>query len=362
MKFGTTTIEQPTSAIRPITTVVVDSSASLRASKVVSDSVRDAMTSVYEPIAEPLFAVERRIAMELQSRYEAVGEVLRHGTQLGGKRLRPAILLLAAAATGKVSEEHIVLGTVIEMVHTATLIHDDVLDNAMTRRHVQTINSRWNNQTSLLLGDYLFAQSYRLAATLPTTSAARQIGEAARLVCEGELRQVLGREQIELDEASYIEIIRGKTGELCRVACELGSEYAGGTQEQMQAMATFGDALGIAFQIADDYLDWWGSEDQVGKTLGTDVLQGKMTLPMIRLMDRASDRNRQEILDLLRGPADQRLIGLKPMLNRSDAREYTASVAWSYRNIALDSLQSFADSPAKAALQRIAEFSVERTF
>jgi octaprenyl-diphosphate synthase len=300
--------------------------------------------------------------MELQSRYEAVGEVLRHGTQLGGKRLRPALLLLAAAATGKVSEDHIVLGTVIEMVHTATLIHDDVLDNAATRRHVQTINSRWNNQTSLLLGDYLFAQSYRLAAMLPTTSAARQIAEAAGLVCEGELRQVLERDQIGLDEANYIEIIRGKTGELCRVACQLGSEYAGATADQIQSLASFGDALGIAFQIADDYLDWWGNEDQVGKTLGTDVLQGKMTLPMIRLLDSVDGRKRQEIIEILRGPADQRLLGLTPILNRSDAREYTASVAWSFRNIALESLQGLAPSPAKSALHRIAEFSVERTF
>ena len=125
------------------------------------------MKQLYEPIAEPLEAVERRLREELQSPYESLAPVVRHGTQLGGKRLRPAMLLLSAAATGEVTEDHVVLGTVIEMVHTATLIHDDVLDDADSRRHVPTINAKWNQDTSILLGDYLFAQSYRLAATLP---------------------------------------------------------------------------------------------------------------------------------------------------------------------------------------------------
>ena len=132
------------------------------------------------------------------------------------------MLLLAGQASGSLTDDHVVLATVVEMVHTATLVHDDVLDEADKRRHVPTINAKWNGHTSILLGDYLFAQSFYLAATLPSTEACRWIGQAARLVCEGELRQVLMRDALDLDESTYIDLIRGKTAELCRISCQLG--------------------------------------------------------------------------------------------------------------------------------------------
>ncbi|MFG0254725.1 MAG: polyprenyl synthetase family protein, partial [Rhodopirellula sp. JB053] len=180
------------------------------------------MRDVYAPIAEHLVCVDARLHLELQSQYEALMPVLRHGTQLGGKRLRPALLLLSAMATSAhqpasasnstnpastIEEDHIVMATVVEMVHTATLVHDDVLDKADTRRHVPTINARWNDDTSILLGDYLFAQSFQLAATLPSTLACRWVGQAAQRVCEGELRQILGRDWLDIDEETYLDII-----------------------------------------------------------------------------------------------------------------------------------------------------------
>ena len=164
------------------------------------------LQSLCGPILEPLGIIEQRIASELQSPYESVGEVLRHGTQLGGKRMRPALVLLSGQAVGELNDDHIILGATIEMVHTATLIHDDVLDEADTRRHVPTINAKWNNHTSILLGDYLFAQSFRLAASLGSTDACLLVGEAARRVCEGEMRQVLQRDLLDLDEETYIDI------------------------------------------------------------------------------------------------------------------------------------------------------------
>lgn len=325
-------------------------------------SPREFFGRLYGPIATPLAAIEERIALELQSPYEAVGELLRHGTQLGGKRLRPALTLLAGSSVGTVTEDHVVLGTVIEMVHTATLIHDDVLDEAETRRHVPTVNAKWNDHTSILLGDYLFAQSYRLAATLSSTTACRWIGEAARLVCEGELRQVLQRDVLDLDEDTYFDIIRGKTAELCRVACELGGEYSGADADAVAALGRYGNAVGIAFQIADDYLDLWGDDDTVGKTLGTDVEQGKITLPLIRMMATASEADRRRIERILRGPADQRVDAIRPYLQASDAREYTEAVAQRYRAEAIAQLDFLDDSPSKASLQAIANFSVDRRF
>ena len=317
---------------------------------------------LYGPIVPSLAQVERRLHAELQSPYESLVPLLRHGTQLGGKRLRPAMLLLTAEAVGEVNDDHVVLGTVIEMVHTATLIHDDVLDDADTRRHVPTINSRWNDHTSILLGDFLFAQSFRLAATLKSTEACQWIGEAARKVCEGELRQVLDRDQTDLDQETYIDMLRGKTAELCRVACQLGAKYAGGDCVVTKAMSEFGNSVGIAFQIADDYLDLWGDDDTVGKTLGTDIEQGKMTLPIIRLLDTASEAEREIVLAILRGPSKKRIAEIRPWLDQSDAREYTAMVAERYQATALKSLEVLQPSAAKDCLQAIAKFAVQRSF
>jgi octaprenyl-diphosphate synthase len=325
-------------------------------------SQRQLMKDLYGSIFLPLQQVEQRLALELQSPYESLAPVLRHGTQLGGKRLRPAMLLLAGAAAGDLSEDHVVLATVIEMVHTATLVHDDVLDEAQTRRHVATINSRWNNHTSILLGDYLFAQSFRLAATLPSTEACRWLGEAARLVCEGELRQVLQREIVDLDEETYFDMIRGKTAELCRVACQLGGKFSGAAPAVVAALGVYGNAVGIAFQIADDYLDLWGSDETVGKTLGTDLAQGKLTLPIIRLLATCDRQTHVLILDILQGEASTRLERIRPYLDNSDAGQYTQWVAERFRNQAISALEILPDSAAKASLAAIAHFSVDRRF
>jgi octaprenyl-diphosphate synthase len=326
------------------------------------DSAQHSLLRLYGPIREPLVAVEQLLGRELQSRYELLAPLLCHGTQLGGKRLRPAMLLLAAKAFGGITPEHIVMATVIEMVHTATLVHDDVLDQARTRRHVPTINARWDEHTSILLGDYLFAQSFRLAATLPSTEACQWIGEAARSVCEGELRQVLERDSLEMDEPTYIEIIEGKTAALCRVACQLGARFASAAPADVEALGEFGRCLGIAFQIADDYLDLWGDDQTVGKTLGTDIAQGKVTLPIIRMLACASRPDRERMIQILRGPAGRRLERIRPFLDRCDSQGYTRQVAQRYRGDAVDALHGVTDGPARTALLEIAEFCVDRNF
>ncbi|MEO1526539.1 MAG: polyprenyl synthetase family protein [Planctomycetota bacterium] len=317
---------------------------------------------LYGPILEPLQSVEQRLRAEMQSPYESIAPLLRHGIQLGGKRLRPAIHLLMAEALGGVRQSNIVIASVLEMVHTATLVHDDVLDDATTRRHVPTINAQWNNHTSILLGDYLFAQSFRLAATLDNTRTCQWVGEAARLVCEGELRQVFSRSDWHLDEATYFEVIQGKTAELCRVACALAAAEADCSDERVEQLAEFGTSLGIAFQIADDFLDLWGDDATVGKTLGTDLQQGKITLPVIRLLETCDEKDRTVILSILEGPSAARAAALRPWLERSDARDYTATTARDFKQRALQSIDWLPQSEAKRCLKEIAEFSVERSF
>jgi octaprenyl-diphosphate synthase len=323
-------------------------------------SAKEVMLRLSEPVAAELMEVEIRLGRELQSPHDELTDILQHGTQIGGKRLRPALVLLTGSAVGSLSNDHIVLGSVVEMVHTATLIHDDVLDDAETRRHVATINARWDEHTSILVGDYLFAQSFRLAATLKSTEACRLVGEAARLVCEGELRQVLSRDILSISEQDYFSMIRGKTAELCRVACELGAKYSGGSSAIVDSMGQYGDSLGVAFQIADDFLDIWGDDATVGKTLGTDIGQGKMTLPLIRLRDTVSRTEWQRISEILTGPVEERLPAIMPFLERSDARSYTQRVAESFKRRAVKSLNCIPSSEARQSLSQLASFSVDR--
>ena len=183
-----------------------------------------AVRALYEPIKDHLEAAEDVLRQELKNDSPFVNELLQYGGQLGGKRLRPALLLLTATATGSVTPDHYVLAAVVEMIHTATLVHDDVLDEADMRRHLATVNSRWNNETSVLLGDYLFTHAFYLASTLESTYACRRIGRSTNIVCEGELRQVGNRGNHALREDEYFDIINGKTAELCACACHLGRE------------------------------------------------------------------------------------------------------------------------------------------
>ena len=323
---------------------------------------RGVTARLYGPVAPALRDVESLLHAELQSQVESLALLVRHGTQMGGKRIRPAMLLLCGQATGKLTGEHVALAAVIEMIHTATLIHDDVLDQADTRRHVPTVNALWTNHTSILFGDYLFAQSFRLAAANSSAACCELIGEAARLVCEGELRQILQRDVVSLDEETYFEIIQGKTAELCSVACQLGAICSQADQQGVEAMKDFGNCLGIAFQIADDYLDLWGDDSKVGKTLGTDLEQGKMTLPLIRLLATAGESDREEIVAILTSPKQSRRAEILPWLERSDAREFTAATAQRFAQRAVDHLSDLPASEAKASLQAIAQFSVARTF
>ncbi|QDS90594.1 Octaprenyl-diphosphate synthase [Rosistilla ulvae] len=312
-------------------------------------------------IAGEMQQVEQLLRDQMQSKYEDLSPLLAHGALLGGKRLRPALVLLAAKASGELKRDHVVLGTVVEMIHTATLIHDDVLDAADQRRHLPTVNAKWNDQTSILLGDYLFAQAFTLSATLGSTQACQWIGDAARRVCEGELRQIFTSGFANLSEQDYFDIIRGKTAELCRVSCQLGGCYSGADAAAQTALAEFGENLGIAFQIADDYLDVWGSTDRVGKTLGTDLLQAKPTLPLIRLLQ--TDPAMQTQLDELQDASDdERCQAIMSNLDRSDAKEYTLARAKQFAANAIAAIDFLPASAAKKALQEIAMFSVNRNF
>ncbi|QDV70944.1 Octaprenyl-diphosphate synthase [Rosistilla carotiformis] len=339
----------------------MDTQTTLSTKQSTANSLRERADSSFECIRDEMQLVEQLLREQMQSEYEDLSPLLAHGALLGGKRLRPALVLLAGKAAGELTGDHVVLGTVMEMIHTATLIHDDVLDSADQRRHLPTVNAKWNDQTSILLGDYLFAQAFTLSATLGSTQACQWIGDAARRVCEGELRQIFTSGCSQLSEVDYIDIIRGKTAELCRISCRLGGTHGGADLPTQTALADFGENLGIAFQIADDFLDVWGSTERVGKTLGTDLLQGKPTLPLIHLLQ--SDPSMQTQLDELQSMSDAaRCQAIVTRLEQSDAKAYTLATAQRFAADAVAAIDFLPESAAKKSLQQLALFSVSRNF
>ncbi|MEX2188089.1 MAG: polyprenyl synthetase family protein [Pirellulales bacterium] len=326
----------------------------------VPPDARAALAALYAPIRQPLAAVDDRLKTELQSRYPFVDELVKHAFRLGGKRLRPALLLLSAQAVGSVTDEHITLGAVVEMIHTATLVHDDVLDEAQLRRHVDTVNARWDNEASVLLGDYLFSHAFYLASTTGSTRACRIIGRATNVTCEGELRQVRAGGDLQLAEQEYLGIIAAKTAELCACSCQLGALYAGASETVADALAAYGRNLGIAFQIADDLLDLVGEENAVGKSLGTDLEKRKATLPVIHLLAAAADDDREAITAVLTRPDNHRVADLLPWLDRYRSLDYARRKAEHYANEAIARLALLDESPEREVLTQMARFVVSR--
>jgi octaprenyl-diphosphate synthase len=315
---------------------------------------------LYSPIAADLEEVERVLARTLKSRYAPVAAVVDHVRHYRGKRLRPVLLLLTARACGRVTPAHHTLGAVVEMIHTATLVHDDVLDGADTRRHVATVNALWGNHTSVLLGDYLFTHAFHLASTLDDVRACRLIGQATNRVCEGEMCQGLERGNFELSEDAYFDMIDGKTAELIACCCQLGALYSGASAEVVERLTRFGRWVGQAFQIADDLLDLIGEEQATGKSLGTDLEQEKMTLPLIRLLSKG-DGLAMQVRQILRAPGNHKREALRPCLAESDGLEYARRRAEELAARARQELTCLPPSLCRSILESVSERVVHRT-
>ena len=311
-------------------------------------------------ITRDLAEVERILTETLASARPGVDRLLAHLGHYKGKRLRPALLLLTARACGKVTPAHHLLGAVVEMIHTATLVHDDVLDSAEVRRHVPTVNALWGNQASILLGDYLFTHAFHLSSTLDDVRACRIIGAATNRVCGGELQQICRRGQLDLSEDEYFDIIDAKTAELTACCCKLGALYAGMDEDVVQQLEKFGRSLGIAFQIADDLLDLIGEEKTAGKSLGTDLEQQKLTLPLIYLFQNAPADQAARVRSILTAAGNHKREALLPELHAAGALEYTRHKAETFASSALAELDCLPPSEGRAILESLADRVVHR--
>ena len=313
------------------------------------------LAELLAPIADDAAAAERVFRDELISDQGFISDLCGHIAQFHGKRLRPALLLLSAKACGGVRPEHHTLAAVVEMVHIATLVHDDVLDEADIRRRAATVNRLWGNERAVLMGDFLISHAFHLCSSLDSQRGSRLIGAATNAVCEGEMMQVADRYHYDIDEERYLDIITRKTAVLIGVCGELGAAFAGADEQTVRDMRRFGESLGVAFQITDDLLDLLGDEAEVGKTLGRDLEEGKLTLPLIHCL-RQSSRHAAELRELLESAADGRDRRIVHLLHASDSLQYARRVAAEYIGAARDVLEALPPSDARDSLMAMTEF------
>jgi octaprenyl-diphosphate synthase len=272
-----------------------------------TDAVSPDLRGALETVRGDLDRVEQMLVQQVGAFEPSLRGQMRYLLEGTGKRLRPALALLAGSATGGITERHIIIGTVVELIHLATLVHDDVLDEAELRHAQPTANSRWGNHISVLLGDCLFAQALHLTAIHNTSEVCRRVSAATNLVCAGEILQNQRSFDVHLALDQYLDIIDKKTGALFALSSELGAELNAAPPAVVQAYREFGSNLGIAYQIYDDCVDVVGQERKAGKSLGTDVKKGKLTLPFLLLLQHAGPDRRAEFGEIIfRGSSTDR--------------------------------------------------------
>ncbi|HET6576287.1 MAG TPA: polyprenyl synthetase family protein [Fimbriiglobus sp.] len=310
-------------------------------------------------VAADLELAERIFTSTLAPYHSPIAPLVHHLRHYRGKGLRPALLLLTAKACGGVTAAHHTLAAAVEMIHTATLVHDDVLDEADTRRHAPTVNAEWGNKVSILLGDMLFTHAFHLTSTVDGR-ACNLIGEATNRVCAGELRQVCERGNLHLTEADYFAILDGKTAALTEVCGRLGALYAGASEATAERMAAFGRNLGIAFQIADDLLDLTGDETKAGKTLGTDLEQQKLTLPVIHALHRLPPAESDALREVLQSSDPDRQAKVAAVLAGTGSVGFSRRRAEEFARNARSALECLPRSECRAILEQITDWSIRR--
>ncbi|MHB8057653.1 MAG: polyprenyl synthetase family protein [Desulfuromonadaceae bacterium] len=314
-------------------------------------------------IGEDLKLVEQQFRKDLQSDVPLIRKVGEYVLSSGGKRVRPALLLLAARLAGYSGDKAVPLASVVEFVHTATLLHDDVVDSATLRRGLASANTLWGNEASVLVGDFLFSKSFSLMVGVGSLDILRVLSDATTVIAEGEVMQLLCTGEIDLTEERYINVIRSKTAILMSAACEAGAILGAVPQKQQEALADFGMDLGIAFQLMDDILDYVATEEEFGKSIGHDLEEGKITLPLIHTLKKCSDSERAVIAAVVEQDEmsldDFRTVS--GLVKQYGGIVYTVEAARFYINRCKSHLDLFLPSPVRDALLSLSEYVITRS-
>lgn len=311
-------------------------------------------------IAEDMESVDKLIIQRLASEVVLINQIGHYIVNSGGKRLRPVLAVLSARAMGYEAEHHIDLAAIIEFIHTATLLHDDVVDDSDLRRGRETANALWGNEASVLVGDFLYSRSFEMMVDVGNMRVMEILAKATNIISEGEVLQLLNVHDADTTEERYLNVIRYKTAKLFEAACQLGAIITDSDSEQEQAMATYGMHLGTAFQLIDDVLDYSASSDDMGKNVGDDLAEGKPTLPLIHVMRHGSEDQATLVREAIEQGGLEQLDAVMEAVQSTGAIEYTARTAREEADRAIAALSVIPDSPYKQAMVSLADFAVER--
>ena len=338
-------------------------------SKVVTTPANDPINSekaiswkqIVEPVEPFLEAVHARLARQVNEFDPALIPYAEYALNSSGKHLRPALVALSANALGEANDAHITVAAIIEMVHLATLVHDDIMDESAIRRGRPTLAANWGNEIAVLFGDCLFAQALKLAASFPTPEVCRAVATATNTVCSGEILQTQHRRDFDFSGSEYFRVLEMKTAELFALSCELAAYLSDATVSQRAAFRQFGLAFGTAYQVYDDCVDLFGSETVAGKSLGTDLAKGKLTLPVLLLWERANAADRLRLETLIKNWEPSAWPQVGELLAKYDTLAPSLEVIAQYLEKARQRLWVLPESPGRASLFALTEHLARQT-
>lgn len=320
------------------------------------------LEEIYSLISDDMEAVNQCITSRLSSDVILINQIGHHIVNSGGKRLRPVLHLLAARALGYQGSHHIELAALIEFIHTATLLHDDVVDASELRRGQDTANSLWGNEASVLVGDFLYSRAFQMMVQVNNMRVMEILADATNTIAEGEVQQLLNVHDPDTTEENYFQVIHNKTAKLFESATQLAAVVCEKEPAMQQAMANYGIHLGTAFQLIDDCLDYSSSSDEIGKNIGDDLAEGKPTLPLIYSMRVGEPDQVDAIRQAIETGGRENIDAVMETIKATGAIEYTAKAARDEADKAIKCLGDIPDSDYKTAMQSLAEFSVNRSY
>lgn len=305
--------------------------------------------------------VEAEIRAHLQSEVVLVNQVAEYIINSGGKRLRPSLVLLAGGACGQITRRHHTLAAVVEFIHTATLLHDDVVDESGMRRGQATANTLFGNAASVLVGDFIYSRAFQMMVGVQNMRVMQILADATNIIAEGEVLQLLNCHDADVSEETYLKVIHYKTAKLFEAATRLGALMCDASTQDEEAMSVYGTHLGAAFQLIDDVLDFSGDANEIGKNLGDDLAEGKPTLPLLYAMRHGNPQQAQQIRNAIEHGGLDSLESIINVVRKSEALNYVRGLAQQESDAACAAIKNLPDSNYKAELLRLASFAVNRT-
>jgi octaprenyl-diphosphate synthase len=324
--------------------------------------VRPTLNEIYAPVDKDLRDFSVLLKKELGSTDPLISDIHTHLLKMAGKFLRPALAIIASKVAGKDRPEIVRLAVAIELIHTATLVHDDIIDDSDLRRNQPTIYSKWGREISIVSGDYLYAKAFLLLADLKDIWVSQAFAACAHVMCEGEMKQIERRTHFLISEKEYLKIIHQKTAALFQAACIGGGYYSGTSQENIEKLGNYGFGLGMAFQIVDDCLDLVGDTESLGKTAGLDIYKNDVTLPLLYLFQELNETERRELLaaNPNNGDGAASFDKIKRLAQEKKSVEKAMDKARDYIEKALEDLSGLNDSPYKDSLAQLANYCIDR--